>query len=269
VIHCAGLAHQFGKARDEDFWNVNVEGTKNLAHLAEKLKAKQFILISSVSVYGKQSFEKKDKNRQPLDENAEYNPDGAYAKSKIESEKAAIRLCEKNGIPITVLRLSTVIGEGDPGNTSRLIETINKNRFVWIGNGRNRKSLIYKNDIADACVKILENKKNETEIFNITAEPLEMREIVSEIALSLGKKIPKIHIPAKLLELVFWLNKKSLQFSKISSLSGTIEKWLSEDVFSGDKIAGKYGFRPKTPVRKALKRQVRAYKKEINIQVKD
>ena len=28
IIHAAGLAHQFGKTADEDFWKVNVEGTK-------------------------------------------------------------------------------------------------------------------------------------------------------------------------------------------------------------------------------------------------
>jgi nucleoside-diphosphate-sugar epimerase len=66
VVHAAGLAHQFGKSDKEDFWRINIGGTRNVAERAVKLKAGHFVLISSVAVYG---IETSVKQRfQPIDE---------------------------------------------------------------------------------------------------------------------------------------------------------------------------------------------------------
>ena len=137
IIHSAGLAHQFGKTADEDFWNVNVNGTQNVARLAVNLQVKHFILISSVSVY-----ENVLRETISIDETFACNPKSIYARSKFESENVAREVCEANKIALTILRLATVIGENDRGNTARLIEAIDKKRFIWIGKGENRKSLI-------------------------------------------------------------------------------------------------------------------------------
>lgn len=255
LIHSAGLAHQFGEVKEEKFWKINVEGTENIARLAVKLKVGHFILIGSVSVYGKKIREK-----HLIDENKRCEPDSLYAKSKLESENIAKKICEKNQIPLTVLRLATVIGENDRGNTARLIKMIDKGKFVWIGKGENYKSLIYKKDVARACLKILEKKTVDTEFFNVTGKPVLMREIVSEIALGLNKKISKISIPATFLGKIFQLNSKFFRIKKLSKLSETTEKWLSDDMFSGEKIAGKYGFRAETSISEAIQRQVEAYK---------
>lgn len=257
IIHSAGLAHQFGETSKEDFRKINVEGTKNIARLGAKLKVKHFILISSVSVYGnvKSNYE-----NNLIDENSGCEPEGFYAQSKLESEKAAAEICEKNQIPLTILRLATVIGENDRGNTARLIRMIDKRIFVWIGTGKNYKSLIYKNDVAGACLKILDKKTNGTEIFNVSAEPVFMKDVVSEIETALNKKVPGIHLPVSLLKKGFKINSKIFRVKKISKLSETIDKWLSEDVFSSDKIASAYGFRAETPISEAIRRQVKAYK---------
>jgi nucleoside-diphosphate-sugar epimerase len=259
IIHSAGLAHQFGEVKKEDFWKVNVEGTRNVVALAAKVKAKQFILISSVAVYGKSRRQKK---QIAVDEDFECEPEGFYAQSKLESEKIAREICEKDEkeqIPLTILRLATVIGENDRGNTARLAKMIDKGKFFWIGKGENYKSLIYKNDVARACLSVLDKKTNETEIFNVTAEPVSMKEIVSEIALQLNRKIPKIYIPGGLLQKTFRAGAKISRIKKISKVSETVEKWLSDDIFSGEKIAFEYGFRAETSIREALGRQVEAY----------
>jgi nucleoside-diphosphate-sugar epimerase len=255
IIHSAGLAHQFGKVDNDKFREVNVEGTKNIGKVAVELNVKHFILISSVSVYGS------GKNTiKPIDEEFICKPSGAYAQSKFYSEKAAIQICEKNKIPLTILRLATVIGENDSGNTQRLIKAIDNGKFCWIGKGENYKSLVYKEDVARACLAVIKKKTSKTEIFNVTAEPLKMKEIVSEIASLLNKNIPKFHLPISILEKIFYINSRLLKTKKISDVSNTIKKWLSEDVFSGNKIITEYHFRAETSVREAISRQVKAYK---------
>jgi nucleoside-diphosphate-sugar epimerase len=265
VIHCAGLAHQFGNTVEADFWRINVEGTANIAKLAVLLQVQHFILISSVAVYGKASEEKSDVEINAVAEESICQPSDFYSRSKLESEKAAQAICADNNINLTILRPSTVIGENDRGNVARLIKTIDENRFFWIGSGENLKSLIYKDDVAKACLCILNRKQPKqdgiNEIFNVTAEALPMSEIVFEIHERLGKKNPRFHVSPAFVKLLFLLNRKTFNIRRIEKLFGTVGKWLSDDVFSGDKIKQRYGFEAETPVREAIRREVESYKK--------
>lgn len=262
-IHAAGLAHQFGKQNKEDFWKVNVRGTENAAKLAVSLKAAHFILISSVAVYGNQPIksDESSEGRKEITEEAECNPQNFYARSKYESEKNAVRICEANGIALTILRLATVIGEDDKGNVARLINTIDKNRFVWIGNGENLKSLIFKDDVAKACLKVF-GKTNGTEVFNVTGEAVSMKTVVGEIADRLGKNIPRLAISSRLLKRIFLLNSKTFKIKKLENFAATVEKWLSDDVFSGEKFKQGYGFQAETTISEAIKRQVEKFQKQ-------
>lgn len=257
VIHAAGLAHQFGKVTREDFWKINVEGTENVAKLAARLKARHFILISSVSVYGK--GEKGDSLRT---EETPCRPVGFYAESKFESEIVAKRICEESGIDLTILRLATVIGEGDAGNVSRLIRAIDRRRFYWIGSGANRKSLLYKGDVARACLAVLSEAGHGTHIFNVSGEPATMREIVSYIEDALGKKVPRFGLPAGLLRAGFSVNSKTLGIGKIKRVGETVEKWLSDETFSAEKLKKAYGFEAKTSIGDAIRREVEWYLKK-------
>jgi nucleoside-diphosphate-sugar epimerase len=260
VIHSAGLAHQFGNIEKEKFQKTNVEGTKNILELAVILKVKHFVLISSTAVYGTEKKSGKDMNL--IDESATCRPQTFYAESKLEAEQLAMEICGRNNINLTIFRLSPVIGEGNAGNVARLVEAIDKKRFVWIGNGKNYKSLIYKKDVAKACRKILTEKKNGVEVFNLAAEPILMRNFVGDAAKNLNKKIPRFSIPPLLLEKVFRLNEKTLKIKKIRKISETVEKWLSDDVYSAEIFEREYNFKPETSISEALEKQIDWYQKQ-------
>ena len=66
---------------------------------------------------------------------------------------------------LTILRLATLYGEGDPGNVGRLMRTLDRERFLWIGNRRNRKSLLYKGDAARACMAVAERPASGINIY--------------------------------------------------------------------------------------------------------
>ncbi|MDQ3750545.1 MAG: SDR family NAD(P)-dependent oxidoreductase [Acidobacteriota bacterium] len=264
IIHSAGLAHQFRNRTEEEFWKVNVLGTENVARLAAVLKVKHFILISSVAVYGIKPTNLGNNNigtyKFGITEEAVCQPQGFYARSKLESEKATQNICADNKIALTILRLTTVIGEEDKGNVARLIKAIDKRRFFWIGAGENFKSLIYKEDAAKACLKIL-RKTAGMEIFNVTAEPSTMKEIVSEIENNLGIRPAKFSIPSKILSKFFLINTKFLRLKKLNQIEGILDKWLSDDVFSGEKFKKIYDFQAETSIKEAIRRQVVQFKK--------
>ena len=86
----------------------------------------------------------------PNDENTPCNPVGPYALSKYNAELRAIEIARVSGMALAILRLATLYGEGNPGNVGRLMRALDRGRFLWIGDGSNRKSLLYRGDAARA-----------------------------------------------------------------------------------------------------------------------
>ena len=177
IIHTAGFAHVFvpDATTDDHFRQINENGTANLASVAVNRGVKHFILISSVSVYGSSTHGDHG-------EDALCNPTGPYAISKHNAEQRAEEIAQKSGMALTILRLATLYGEGDRGNVNRLVSAINRRRFIWIGNGSNRKSLLYKGDAARAILSVLPGPPSGINKYNVSAPPCTMYSIVSRIA---------------------------------------------------------------------------------------
>jgi nucleoside-diphosphate-sugar epimerase len=257
VCHIAGLAHIFNESEAliAPFHAVNVTGTVNAALAAVHAGVRNFILISSVSVYGPCAGGL-------FDENSPCHPVGPYAVSKYNSELRAIKIARESGMPLTVLRMATLYGEGDPGNIVRLIQMLHQGRFLWIGDGSNRKSLLYKEDAARACLAVAERPAPGINIYNVSAPPCTMREVVDCIAYALEKRPFSMRVPASLALLV------SRHLSRIptrctADLHQNVKKWLAEDVYDIHRFEEAYGFQTQTRLKDGLKREVDWYRQKI------
>ena len=254
VIHAAGLAHIFGKtkAATAPFKAVNEIGTANIANAAAASDVRNLVLISSVAVYGSSTDS-------VYNESALCRPEGPYAGSKYQAELHAIEVAKQSGMNLTILRLATAYGEGDPGNVGRLMRSIDRGRFIWIGSGLNRKSLIHREDVGRACLAVLKKPPQGINIYNVSAPPCTMREIVAGISAALGKQPFPVRVPASLALLL------SRHLSRIpnrcmAGLHQTVKKWLAEDVYDTRRFEVAYGFQTKTSLKDGLKREVDWYR---------
>lgn len=144
VIHSAGKAHIVPKTDLEkrEFHDVNVVGTLNLLKGLEQLTLpKQFVFISSVSVYG-QEIGINISEKHPL---LALDP---YGLSKIEAEKIVEKWCADNDVICTILRLPLLVGKKPPGNLGAMIKAIDKGYYFNIGGGVARKSMVLIKDVA-------------------------------------------------------------------------------------------------------------------------
>ena len=254
VIHAAGLAHIFdiSQAKKASFNAINVTGTVNMIHAAVLAGAKSFVLVSSVSVYGKEAL--------MINEAAPCHPQGPYAESKWQAEQRAIEIAGAAGLNLTILRLATLYGEGDPGNVGRLIGALDRGRFFWIGDGRNRKSLLYKGDAARACLTAVNNAASGVHIYNVSAPPCTMREIVDGITAALGKRPLPVRVPASL-ALLLSRNLSRIPIGRVPGIHQTLKKWLAEDVYDTGRFEEDCRFKTKTGLSDGLKREVDWYRK--------
>jgi len=256
VIHAAGLAHIFRPSAQANvaLWKVNVEGTENVIRTAADACVRDFVLVSSVAVYGLHTPD-------AVTEESECHPVGAYAQSKYEAEQRARRVAEQTGMRLTILRMATIYGEGDPGNILRLICTIDRGRFIWVGDGANRKSFIYRGDAARACVAAWQQKDHPgIQVYNVTAPPCAMREVVEIIASALGRRLPGWCIPPGLVGVLVRLGEVAGTRGRLGALSNLAQKWLADDVYDATRIQNDLGFSTLTSLEEGLHREVEWYR---------
>lgn len=147
IIHCAAYT-AVDKAEDDKStcWNVNVEGTKNLAIAAKQIGAK-FMYISTDYVFngeGKSPFKEKD----------EPNPIGYYGLTKYEGEKVVQQLLDK----WFIVRISWVFGINGKNFVKtmlRLAETRNELKVV----GDQIGSPTYTFDLARLLIDMIQTNK--------------------------------------------------------------------------------------------------------------
>lgn len=174
VIH---LAAQLGawQAKEKDYYETNVEGTKILVEEAQKAGIKHFIYISTAGVYGRLK-------QVPADEFHPCNPRYPYEKTKYMAEQYVLNKIPK-GFPATILRPSHVYGPGDL-NTLPLLRLLKKIHFFpLIGGGKSLFQPIYIEDLIDGIICCAENRdKVLGRVYNLAGkEAVTFKEYISII----------------------------------------------------------------------------------------
>lgn len=182
AIHAAGKAHSIPKteAQKQEFYKLNVAGTKNLLKGLEQSSAvpKAFVFISSVAVYGKE-------NGHMISEESDLLATDPYGDSKIQAEKIVQDWCGKNNVLCTILRLPLLAGKNPPGNLGAMIKAIKAGYYFNIAGGKAKKSIVLCTDIA----KVIPNVAMVGGIYNLTdGEHPSFYELSGVIANQLRKK---------------------------------------------------------------------------------
>lgn len=253
IVHAAGLAHVFNPDKDlkKNCFEVNEIGTANVTSAAVKAGAQHIVLISSVSVY-------RPVAQGSIDEDSSCDPQEFYAESKRNAESRALEIARQAGTSLTVLRMATIYGEGDPGNIGRLLRALDKRIFFWIGVGRNKKSLLYKSDAARACLAVAIRPAAGVRIYNVSGPPSTMNDIVGGLLEALGKRPLIVRIPEGVALIVGRILSK-LPVRRLSQLRSTLDKWLAEDVYDTGSFERDHGFRAQVGLNYGLSREVRWY----------
>lgn len=141
IVHVAGLAH--GKSiSKEQMIEVNSGSVDKLLNLAELFAIKNFVLISSVSVYGRiYGFN--------IDECTLPKPRTSYGRSKLLAEKTTLQWASRNeNRSIINLRLPLILGSNPPGNLGRLKNSISSGSHIFLTGNQAQKSIVFASDVA-------------------------------------------------------------------------------------------------------------------------
>jgi nucleoside-diphosphate-sugar epimerase len=234
VLHAAGKAHTTPKTEAERklFFDVNVQGTKNLCTALEKVGVPQaFVFVSTVSVYGCTMGEN-------ITEEHPLNGRTPYAKSKIEAEQFLQAWCDKHGVTLGIIRPSLIAGVNPPGNLGAMINGIRTGRYFGIAGGQARKSILMAQDIA-YLIPLLAEKGG---IYNVCdSHHPSFHELEAVICKQLGKRMP-LSIPYCLAKAMAVIGDCMGNKAPVDSLK--LKKITSSLTFSNEKAIRELGWKP-------------------------
>ena len=165
ICHLAAAKDDWGLS-DEEYFSDNVTATRSLLDAGVARGIMNWFFYSSVSVLGPSAL--------ALSEAAPPAPQGAYGESKAAGEKLFRELAEKeSSARITILRPSVVFGPDNPPNTNvyRLIDSIQKNRFLMVGKGDAIKTTSYIENLVGATLFLIEKMTEGVQTFIYVDQP--------------------------------------------------------------------------------------------------
>ncbi len=231
---------------------VNVDGAKNICIVAREKNVKSIIFTSSVAVYGFAPI--------GTDESGSISPFNDYGRTKYEAELVFKTWQAENPSERTlvIVRPTVVFGEQNRGNVYNLLRQIACGRFVMVGNGQNRKSMAYVENVA-AFLEFALAFKPGVHIYNYVDKPdFTMNTLVATVNRTLGKPEKlRFRLP---FTLGYWIGKG---FDAVAVITGKrltisavrVKKFCSDSMF--DTALETTGFVPPTTISEALEKTIR------------
>ncbi len=178
VLHVAAVVHKKEtKENAELYYAVNCDLAVEVAKKAKAENVKQFIFLSTMSVYGML------KGR--ITKDTIPNPKNNYGKAKLQAE-TIIKGLECGAFKVCILRPPMIYGKGCKGNYQTLRKFALKMKlFPYV---KNERSMLYIDNLSEFMRLIILNEENGT-FFPQNGEYTNTSEMVKMIAAAHGKKL--------------------------------------------------------------------------------
>ena len=231
---------------------VNVNGAYRVCDFARRKAINKIIFTSSVAVYG----------FAPLgtDESGKIAPFNHYGRTKWEAEQVYKhwQAEDSQNRTLVIIRPTVVFGERNRGNVFNLLRQIASGKFFMVGDGLNRKSMAYVENVA-AFLEFSLDFKPGAHIFNYVDKPdFTMNSLVVYVNKLLGRSAKvKLRLPYFIglligasFDLVAEITGKKFSISKIR-----VQKFCANSVY--ESAIGATSFIPPVPLMEAIEKTVR------------
>ena len=244
VVHLAAMLHadQDALPADSDVERVNCGGTENVVAAARRHGVERVVHFSSISVYG-------TTRGVAADESSPVEPANTYARTKLAAENTVLCAVRLDGQPLgTVLRLAAVYGSRVKGNYRRLVVALDRGRFIPIGPGTNRRTVIYDRDAARAALLAATHPAAAGGLYNASdGHPRQMREIIECVCQALGRRPPSFAIPVAVARGSAAVVERAARLAgaRAPLRMSSVDKYLEDLAVDSGRIQAELGFVPK------------------------
>jgi nucleoside-diphosphate-sugar epimerase len=204
--------------RLSDYRQINVEATRRLAEAAERDGVRRLVFLSTIKVNGEAT------NGKAFKETDKPNPEDPYGQSKWEAENQLGEIAARGRLETVILRVPLIYGPGVKANFLSLLKLCDTPIPLPFGAIiENRRSLLYRENLADVISLALEHKDAPGRTFLVSDRPeLSTADLVRRLRTALGR-------PARLLPLSPDLLRVGLSIARKGSICGRLLNSLEID----------------------------------------
>lgn len=170
LFHTAGVIHP---NRVREFYEVNVQGTKNLLAAAREAGVRRIVAVSSNSPFGVNP-----RRDHRFDESSPYNPYMNYGRSKMEMELA---VKDAKDVETVIVRAPWFYGPGQPTRQSLFFKMIRDGKAPIVGDGNSPRSMAYVDNLALGLRLAAEKAASGSAYWIADERPYTMNEIVDTV----------------------------------------------------------------------------------------
>ncbi len=188
VVHHLASAFRLVNLGKKKYWDVNVNGTRNVLEAAKAHGGIRVVNCSTCGVHG-------NVESPPAAETAPIAPADYYQLTKWEGEKIAMSYVEQ-GQWVTTLRPAAIYGPGDPERFYMIFRRVASGRFVFLGNGSTTYHPLYIDNLVDAFIVAAETDEANGQAYLIADEEyVPIRDLVERTARAIDTKCRMVFLP--------------------------------------------------------------------------
>ena len=253
VVHCAARVHVMRDHAQNplaEFRRVNTLGTQTLTRAVARSGVKRLVFLSSIKVNGESALPDA-----PFDEASPVNPQDPYAISKWEAEQALTHIATETRLEVTVLRCPLVYGPGVKGNFLRLLQAADRGIPLPFALARNRRSLIYLDNLASAITTCLTHPAAAGKTYLVSdGKDISTAQLITQMAQALEKPVRLWPVPPAWIRL----------FAGLTGKSAEIDRLFGSLCIDSTKIRGELGWTPAYTPEQGLAETVRWFRGRDN-----
>lgn len=241
IVYLAARVHVMNDTHPDPlaaYRAINRDAPLSLAEAAVRCGVRRFVYLSSIKVNGEAS-------ERPLTEEDAPQPTDPYGVSKWEAEQALLSLGRSSGLEVVVLRPPLVYGPGVKANFMALARAAGRGWPLPLGAVRNRRSLVYVENLADLIALTLEHPDAAQQVFLVSdGEDLSTAELTRRLAEAQGRMARLPAVPVSLMRLA----------GRLTGRGAVVDRLLGSLQVSSGKARRQLGWVAPFPVWQALAR---------------
>jgi nucleoside-diphosphate-sugar epimerase len=257
VFHAAAVIHPRRSVRE--LFDVNVGGTQLMLDRARRGGAARFVHVSSNSPFGV--------NPGPDDvftEESPYNPYMGYGRSKQEAEQLVKQAHDRGDLATVTVRAPWFYGPYQPPRQSRFFTAIRKGRFPLVGDGTQKRSMVYTDNLVQGLLRAEVSDKAPGNAYWVAdAEPYELREILATVrralaaeglAVSGPERVPLPRVAARAAEMGDALLQGRGRYSQALHVLGELNHTIACDI---TRAREELGYEPTIGLEEGMRASIR------------
>lgn len=196
VIFNLAAVHREPGHMPHEYFETNLAGAENVCAWASHVGCRMLVFTSSISVYGP-SEEKRTETSLPA-------PVTPYGSSKLAAEKIHTDWqAAGDGRKLLILRPGVIFGAGEGGNVTRLVRSLVKGYFIYLGNRKTIKAAGYVKELSLVAmfgIDMIQRTDHPVLLINFTMDPPPtLEEMVNAILNVIRKTSRPLTVPPKVL----------------------------------------------------------------------